>query len=959
METNYNATTEAIEQHYRADETACVLKLLENATVDPLLQQKIQQEASFLIQKIRERKFSFNLDFLFFKYDLASPQGIALMSLAESILRIPDKTTRKKLIQDKLHITPLIHPFVSLLMKILGKRFVMGTTIEEAIKRAHIKEKKGYKYSYDMLGEAAHTQQDAQHYFAAYKHAIQTLAQQEKSSDIKKAPGISVKLSALHPRFEIWKKEQLEKELLPRLIALIILAKEANISLTIDAEESRTLMLTLYLVEKIVQSDLLENWNGLGFAVQAYQKRAPWVLSYLIALLRKTQKSMMIRLVKGAYWDTEIKLAQVQGLNYPVYTRKMTTDVSYMVCAKILLAATDVIYPQFATHNALTLCTIRALAQSQNITQYEFQCLYGMGEALYKEVAQPCRIYAPVGTHETLLAYLVRRLLENGANTSFVHRIENKKINIEALLSDPVADLAQLAYKPHPQIPLAKDLYQPQRANSQGVDLTHPPEYLSIIDKIKIDQIKKYENQIEEALPTTTLHPMDIAEQAFMTWQTVPVITRVQYLEKMATLLQAQRVDFYALLMTEGGKTLEDAVSEVREAIDYCYYYAAQAMQHFAQPQTLQGPTGEHNQLSLMGKGVMLCISPWNFPLAIFLGQVSAALAAGNCVLAKPATQTPRIACKTVALLHQAGFPTEVVQLLRIKGSEIGKYFLDDQRVNGVIFTGSTQTAKAIHLQLAERAGPLVPLIAETGGQNAMIVDSSALPEQVVQDVITSAFRSAGQRCSALRVLFLQEDVAEKVITMLQGAMAELTVGDPLDLATDVGPLIDVNAKALLEAHMLKMQAQGKLLYQTPLHTDKQGAYFAPCLYEIASLDILTEEVFGPILHVVRFSSSQLDEVLAQIYRTGYGLTLGIHSRVDSTIEYICKKAQVGNIYVNRNMIGAVVGVQPFGGERLSGTGPKAGGPYYLPSLAIERTLSINTTASGGNTTLVSLTDDI
>ncbi|MFI4936901.1 MAG: bifunctional proline dehydrogenase/L-glutamate gamma-semialdehyde dehydrogenase PutA [Candidatus Berkiellales bacterium] len=1039
---------QAIDLNYRQDETLCVEKILKEAAISHVMLERIESRAAILVRQVRETRLAQSgIDAFMFQYDLASDEGIALMCLAEALLRIPDKETRDKLIRDKIsegnwrgHLgkshslfvnaatwglmltgkilesatevqqqeksltsalkrlaskggEPIVRQAISQAMKILGRQFVMGRTIGGAIKRATRKEEKGYCYSYDMLGEAAYTAQDAQKYFSAYVKAIEAVGQASAGKGPVAGPGISVKLSALHPRFVIAKWARLQQELLPRIRDLILMAKEVNIGLTIDAEEAHTLKINCDLIQAILQDNILDNWEGFGVAIQAYQKRAPYVLDWLIHVLRQQKKRMMVRLVKGAYWDTEIKLAQVNGLKgYPVFTRKIATDVNYIACAKKLLAATDVIYPQFATHNALTLSTIVELAQHDKVLDYEFQCLHGMGDPLYDAVMEhfaekiPCRIYAPVGTHEELLAYLVRRLLENGANTSFVNRIADEKLPITEMIADPVHKLKALAHKPHTKIPLPQDLFSPERKNSGGVDLSHPPEFLPLLQQIiklsteenhakptahhngdRLESSKRYSpidrnhylGTVSLATPEVIARSLILAEEGLVVWQQHSASERASRLEKMADLLQAHRTALLSLLVYEGGKTLDDAVSEVREAIDYCYYYAEQARKLFDSPQILKGPTGEHNQLSLHGRGIIACISPWNFPLAIFLGQVTAALAAGNCVIAKPASQTVLIAAKAIGLLHEAGVPREVVQLLPATGKNISELLLSDQRMSGVVFTGSTDTAQNINHQLSSRLGPIVPLIAETGGQNAMIVDSSALPEQVTQDVITSAFRSAGQRCSALRALFVQEEVADKILTMLQGAMAELKVDHPAAISTDVGPVIDEGAKSQLEAHVDYMKNKGKLLAEVPLNSEcEKGSYFAPRLYEIASLDILKQEVFGPILHVIRYKADQLDEVISQINRTGYGLTLGIHSRINETVERICSRVHVGNIYVNRNIIGAVVGVQPFGGERLSGTGPKAGGPHYLPRLAVERTLSINTTASGGNATLMSLNDN-
>ncbi len=1045
-----NKAKQAIDKRYRMDETECVTEILAAAALEPALYRAVEARARKLVECVRQKRLSQSgIDAFMFQYDLSSEEGIALMCLAEALLRIPDKETVDSLIRDKLaqgnwqahagkshslfvnaatwalmltgkivdvpskftrqtqenSLTqalkrlaskggePIVRQAINQAMKILGRQFVMGRTIKGALKRAKRKEEKGYRYSFDMLGEAAYTQADAEKYFAAYQKAISAVGEESSGRGPIQGPGISVKLSALHPRYVIAKQERLQSELLPKLMELVAQAKAANIGLTIDAEEAHTLMISLELIEAVIDSGVIGEWQGFGLAVQAYQKRAPAVLDWLIAKARSTNTHLMVRLVKGAYWDTEIKLAQVQGLSgYPVFTRKIATDVNYIGCAKKLFAASDCIYPQFATHNALTVAIVYELAKEQQVTDYEFQCLHGMGDALYEDIVndkndpKPCRIYAPVGTHEDLLAYLVRRLLENGANSSFVNRIIDEKLPIDEMVANPIEKLAALSSKPHPGIPLPLNLYQPQRANSPGVDLNRESVYLPLLANIA----ERY-SQSYQAKPTTmasgnhrdtseryspidrshhlgtvilanqndVLETLSKASATFSDWQLTPAVVRASYLQKMAVLLEQHAEEFYSLLIFEAGKTLDDAVSELREAIDFCHYYAQQTILHFETPQTLVGPTGELNQLSLHGRGIIACISPWNFPLAIFLGQVTAALAAGNCVIAKPASQTVFIAARATALLHEAGFPVTAVQLLPGSGTLIGNALVNNPHIAGIVFTGSTETARHINQQLAARPGPIVPFIAETGGQNVMIVDSSALCEQVTQDVLTSAFRSAGQRCSALRVLFVQEEIADKLLAMIQGAMAELAVGNPALLSTDVGPVIDEAAQKQLLAHSLKLKDQAKLLFEVTVgDVCQKGSFVAPRLFEITSLDKLTEEVFGPILHVVRYKRHELDEVIAQINRTGFGLTMGIHSRINEVIDYIRDGVRIGNLYVNRNMIGAVVGVQPFGGEGLSGTGPKAGGPHYLPRLATERTISINTTASGGNASLMSLSED-
>ena len=995
---------------YREDESHCLEKLLTDAQLPDDALTRIQDTARKLVIDVRKRRLGKGgLDAFLFEYDLSSEEGVALMCLAEALLRIPDIETIDKLIKDKItqpdweqHLgkskstfvnaatwalmltgkvispqratsvnlssvlqrltkrsgEPVIREAVAQAMKILGRQFVMGQTIEEALKRAATLESKGFSYSYDMLGEEACTYEDADKYFASYMHAIETLGKANVGKDPYKGPGVSVKLSALHPRYEWRQRNRVLHELLPHLVELVLAAKQWNIGFTIDAEEADRLDLSLDLIERIISDPRIEGWDGFGLAIQAYQKRAPFVIDFIADLARKYKRRIMVRLVKGAYWDAEIKWAQERGLNgYPVFTRKASTDVSYLACVKKLFANTDAVYPQFATHNAYTVALVVELAKGYK--DFEFQCLHGMGDALYANVVGaanfglPCRIYAPVGGHQNLLAYLVRRLLENGANTSFVNRIVDERAPVEEIIADPCDRIRVLAHKPHPKIPLPQNLYGQTRPNSQGVDFTNFLEYKSILK-----YINEYPFEPKRILATTA-DQVEVALQraklAANAWSQIEPETRINYMHKMAILLEQHRTELMIILINEAGKTLMDAISEIREAIDYCWYYAKCTREDF-KSKILIGPTGESDQIRLHGRGIIVCISPWNFPLAIFLGQIVAALLAGNTVLAKPASQTPLIAAKAIELLHLAGVPKDVVQLLPGSGGIVGELLVNDLRVNGVIFTGSTDTAWHINRSLANRNGPIIPFIAETGGQNAMIADSSVLPEQLVKDVISSAFGSAGQRCSSLRVLFLQHDVADRIINMLCGAMMELNIGETLELSTDIGPVIDKKAYDMLTTHKNNMKREATLLYEAVVPAKlQQGNYFAPCAFEISSILQLKGEVFGPILHVIRYKSAELDQVIEQINGTGYGLTLGIHSRIDETIEYITQRVKAGNVYVNRNMIGAVVGVQPFGGEGLSGTGPKAGGPYYLPRLAIERTVSVNTAAAGGNATLMSL----
>lgn len=1032
----------AINAAYRRDETACLETLLETVDLPESMLQKIREVAKKLVISVREQRLGKGgLDAFLYQYDLSTEEGIALMCLAEATLRVPDVSTRDRLIQDKivsadwdahrgqsdsyfvnaaswaLMLTgkllapeqangskmgpvlknflkktsePVVRKVVGQAMRIMGKQFVMGRTIEEALQRSSKEEKWGYSFSYDMLGEAARTQEDADRYFQEYQKAIAAIVSREKGKDVYKSAGISVKLSALHPRYEVAQRQRCVPELIERLRCLAVQAKAGDIGLTVDAEEADRLDLSLEIIEAVAADPALDGWNGFGLAVQAYQKRAFYVIDWLAALARKTQRRLMVRLVKGAYWDYEIKDSQVKGLvGYPVFTRKVNTDVSYLACAKKLLECGQVFYPQFATHNAYTVAAVLTMAGDRR--DFEFQCLKGMGRALYDQVVAadrmgiPCRVYAPVGKHQDLLPYLVRRLLENGANSSFVNRIVDEKTPIEELIENPVEKVRGLVSKPHPCIPLPIDLYG-ERKNSQGIDLSD----LERLNELS-QAMSRADGPLWSAAPTvgkeyaegqqanterkvtdpsnrnrqigvTLLATKDDLEMAltrataaYPGWDAIGVEQRAVYLEKLAELFEMHKPELITLLVREAGKTIPDAQGEVREAIDYCRYYAMMARQTLS-PVTLPGPTGETNQLAMHGRGVFLCISPWNFPLAIFAGQVLAALVAGNCVIAKPAEQTSLIAAKAVALMHQAGIPCEVVQLLPGKGSVIGAAAVADERISGVMVTGSTETARTINQTLAQRKGPIVPLIAETGGQNAMIADSTALPEQLVMDVIMSAFNSAGQRCSALRVLFLQNDVADRIIAMLRGAMEELRLGDPGLLCHDIGPVIDEGARSGLEAHMQRMDREARLIYAVPLpkHAES-GCYFAPRAYEISRLSLLEGEVFGPILHVIRYASENLDQVIAEINATGFGLTFGVHSRINSTVEYIHRRIHAGNVYVNRNMIGAVVGVQPFGGEGLSGTGPKAGGPYSLLRLCHERTLSVNTAAAGGNATLMSL----
>lgn len=1037
-----NALRDAITAAYRKNETECLNQLITQATLSKEALNRIHETAHQLVIGTRKnRKQQGGIDAFLQQYDLSSDEGIALMCMAEALLRIPDTKTVDRLISDKIstadwnqhinnskslfvnaatwslmltgkiyapHIdyqkrlhnsfkrllartgSSVIRPLVLQGMKIIGKQFVMGRTIDEAVERAKKLEAIGYRYSYDMLGEAARTEADAKNYFKSYQTAIAAIGQASTGMNYIQGPGISIKLSALHPRYELANRERVMKELVPLLLSLAKAAKEQNISLTVDAEEADRLELSLDVMEAVFSDASLNGWEGFGLAVQSYQKRAPFVIDWLADLSKRYKRRLMVRLIKGAYWDAEIKQSQVFGLEgYPVFTRKNSTDVSFLACAKKLLAQPECFYPMFGTHNAYSAAAIIEMAG--NNRDFEFQCLHGMGQPLYDQIVGknnldvPCRIYAPVGSHKDLLGYLVRRLLENGANTSFINRIADDNAPIDNIIENPVARIAALTHKPHPHIPLPQDIFGSERKNSEGIDMSNVQHLQQLKTAMEATLNQTWEsspiidgNAITSEKPKAVTSPIDkqiivgqayeatandveaalaSAAKAVDAWANTPVAKRAEILDKAADLLEKNMPTLMAILCREGGKHVHDCVSEVREAVDFCRYYAARAREDLL-PLQLKGPTGEYNELSLHARGVIVCISPWNFPLAIFAGQIVAALVCGNTVIAKPAEQTPLIAAYAVRLLHEAGIPKNALHLLPGRGEIVGAKCVADERTAGVMFTGSTETAKLINQTLANRRGPIVPLIAETGGQNAMIVDSSALPEQVVVDVINSAFNSAGQRCSALRVLFLQEDLAPRVIEMLKGAMAELKIGDPALLSTDVGPVIDQDALNMLQAHFEKMKKEAELIYQVPMNEKQNGFFFAPCVFELKSLNVLQREVFGPFLHIIRYKANELDQVLQQIIQTGYGLTLGIHSRIDTTVNYIKERMPVGNVYVNRNIIGAVVGVQPFGGERLSGTGPKAGGPHYLHRLCVERAISINTTAAGGNASLVSLRED-
>ena len=1034
----------AISAAHRRDESECVqylrqVKTMQDAHIDMVgADAEIAKRAHHLVTAVRSQRTSVSgVDALMQEFSLSSDEGVALMCLAEALLRIPDHGTADRLIADKIgkgnwrrHLggspslfvnaatwglvvtgtlvathdvgrlgnaltqlikrggEPLVRRGVNLAMRMLGDQFVAGQTIDAALANSRSCSARGYQHSYDMLGEAALTTADAQRYFAAYEAAIHAIGTCAAGRGIHHAPGISVKLSALHPRYGRAQQARVLAELLPRLQHLVRLAQHYAIGINIDAEEADRLELSFTLLEALVSTPELAGFDGIGFVVQAYQKRAPFVIDYLVDLALRSHRRFMVRLVKGAYWDSEIKRAQVDGMaDYPVYTRKHHTDMSYLVCARKLLAQASVLYPQFATHNAHTVAAVQVWARRSDVSNYEFQCLHGMGESLYDEVlgdttlGAHCRIYAPVGPHRTLLAYLVRRLLENGANNSFVNQLVNPAVSTATLITDPFAIDAHAPASAHFVIQRPDALFAPSRINSSGLDLSDELVLNTLALNLQQYATRRWdiapmlavaesneataidapastdggaaEMEVNTCTVTSIRNPAlhsDLvgtsqnvtmqeislaltAATAFApAWQDASAHQRSAALVRAAALLETHRPELLALLVREAGKTLANAAAEIREAVDFLRYYAAQAAMG-----------------SGRGLGLVACISPWNFPLAIFIGQVGAALAAGNVVVAKPAEQTPLIAGRAVALLHQAGIPHAALQLLPGPGDTVGAALVADDRVQAVLFTGSTDVAQLINRVLAKRgaqAGCEIALVAETGGQNVMIVDSSALPEQVIQDVLSSAFDSAGQRCSALRVLCVQAEIADEVLAMLDGAMAELCIGVPDRLAVDIGPVIDAPAQQRLQAHIQAMRACGFPIRQPSLSAAQAavlaaGTFVLPTIIEIPSLAILKDEVFGPVLHVVRFERRNLSALIGAINASGYGLTLGIHSRINETIDEVVQQAAVGNIYVNRNMVGAVVGSQPFGGRGLSGTGPKAGGPLYLFRLQQQQALQI------------------
>lgn len=999
-----NPLRQAITDAYRRDETVAVADMLQQAKMTEMEKNAADQLARQLVSKVRnERSRASGVDALMHEFTLSSQEGVALMCLAEALLRIPDKATRDRLIQDKLahgdwkshlgnspsmfvnaaawgllltgkltqektkdsewqntlsHLlhkggAPLIRKGVDAAMRMLGKQFVTGQTIDEALKNGKEREKMGYRYSFDMLGEAAMTQADADRYYQDYVNAIHAIGKDAQGAGVYEGNGISVKLSAIHPRYSRAQHQRVMSELLPKLKQLFILAKQYNIGLNIDAEEANRLELSLDLMEALVSDPDLSGFNGIGFVVQAYQKRCPFVIDYLIDLARRNKQKLMIRLVKGAYWDSEIKWAQVEGLDgYPVYTRKVHTDVSYLACARKLLSAQDAIFPQFASHNAYTLAAIYQMGMDK---EFEFQCLHGMGETLYDQVVgsenlgRRVRIYAPVGTHETLLAYLVRRLLENGANSSFVSQIVDEKISIDSLVKCPLDNAEKTHGLMHTGVPLPRNLYGKERLNSQGIDFSNENVLQTLQDglnaaqaqifdatslvnaKVKTAQAQEVRNpanhddivgKVQFLQASSVKDVVAAAKKAEKSWANTPVQERAAILRRIADLFEQHAAELMMLAVREAGKTLANAIAEVREAVDFCRYYADEAQTTCLERQAV---------------GTVVTISPWNFPLAIFTGEVVAALVVGNTVIAKPAEQTSLIAYRAVQLMHEAGVTIDALQLV-LGAGDVGAALTQDERINGVIFTGSTEVAKLINQALSRRVD-LPVLIAETGGQNAMFVDSTALAEQVCADVLNSAFDSAGQRCSALRILCVQEDVADHMIAMIKGAMNELRVGDPQILSTDIGPVIDAEAQANLLAHIEKMKGIAKSYHQIAIADNADKATFvAPVMFELNNLNELQREVFGPVLHVVRYCVDELNDLIKQINAKGYALTSGIHSRIDATVEFVQNHIEAGNIYVNRNIVGAVVGVQPFGGHGLSGTGPKAGGPFYLQRLSGNET---------------------
>jgi RHH-type proline utilization regulon transcriptional repressor/proline dehydrogenase/delta 1-pyrroline-5-carboxylate dehydrogenase len=1036
-----DSIAKAINPQYLTEEQPLVRMLADQARLPEAGARNAGSRALALVQAVRAARGSGGaLDAFLREYSLASREGVILMCLAEALLRIPDGETADRLIADKIpsgawddHLgdsdsllvnastwglmltgrvvsldrnevgearswyarlvgklgEPVARAALKQAMRILGHQFVMGRDIESALTRAAGKEERDYRYSFDMLGEAALTRADAERYREKYAAAISEVGKAVEARDsITARHSISIKLSALHPRYEFAQAKRVMAELYPVIESLVRQGRDAGIGVTLDAEEAERLELSLLLVDKLLASDVTRGYAGFGLAVQAYQKRAYGTLEWLIKRLRETDRRITLRLVKGAYWDSEIKRAQERGLaGYPVFTRKPNTDVSYLACARLLESAGDRIYPQFATHNAHTIAHV-AEVFGGDANRFEFQRLHGMGAELYDSVVRgpwgnyACRVYAPVGAHEDLLPYLVRRLLENGANTSFVNRIVDASLPAEEVVADPVAEVDALERVAHPRIPLPVNLFAPERSNSAGFNFADG----QAVDVLLRD-CERASQQPWSAAPVINgkagtgkssplFNPANTAEQignvtiadasavdsaigtalrAQEDWDEQGGEKRAAVLERAATLFQEHTAALVARCVREAGKTLPDAIGEVREAVDFLRYYAARARRDFSHESALPGPTGERNLMRLRGKGVFGCISPWNFPLAIYTGQIAAALAAGNTVVAKPAEQTPLTAAYATALMLQAGVPPEALQFVPGDGAEVGGTLTRDPRLAGVVFTGSTDTARVIERSMAARPGAIGTLIAETGGLNVMLADSSALAEQLVLDVVQSGFNSAGQRCSALRVLLVQEEIAPRVKTLLAGCMEDLVVGDPARLDTDVGPVIDDDAKSMLEKHAAEIVKGARWSHRAPLPANSRGRFFAPLAVEIDSLAAMKREVFGPVVHVLTYKARDLDAVVSNVNALGYGLTLGIHTRIDGLAQRIARTLRVGNVYINRNMIGAVVGVQPFGGMGLSGTGPKAGGPHYLHRMATEQTITTNTAAIGGNAGLLSL----
>ena len=1042
----YIASTapDQVSDRYLAEESELMRELCDAADTGEASRARIAETASSLVRAVRAMKGKEGgIEAFLQQYDLSSEEGVLLMCIAEALLRIPDGDTADRLIADKItaanwqdHLgesdslfvnastwglmltgrilniddvartnpakflgrmvgragEPVVRTAMRQAMKIMGHQFVMGRTIDEALARSNENHNRSYRYSFDMLGEAALTASDAERYFESYSAAIRQIgASADQDGDMMAAPSISVKLSALHPRYSYAQYERVLNELAPRVTELAVQARNAGIAITVDAEEADRLEISLEVFERAYRDTRLMGFGGLGLAVQSYLRRATDVVRHLSELASDVGCRIPVRLVKGAYWDTEIKLGQELGISsYPVFTRKSHTDVSYLACARLLLNAGDHLYPQFATHNAHTLASVMHFAAGNK--EYEFQRLHGMGEDLYGQVIDPdkfdgaCRVYAPVGSHEDLLPYLVRRLLENGANTSFVNRIVDKSIDVNDIVSDPIEESRNEGLMPHPAIAAPSDIFAPDRKNSAGYNIPDRRVARELLGEMQA-AMQKTRNACAtvggkkitgEAIPS--VNPADdqeivgtcvaanrqavdsalelsvIAQPA---WNRTSAYRRSEILQKAAALFEEHGPELMALCVLEAGKTVPDALGELREAVDFLRYYAIEAERLYGEVIPLPGPTGERNTLGFRGRGTFVCISPWNFPLAIFTGQIAAALAAGNAVIAKPAEQTPLVAYRAFELLLEAGVPENVLHFLPGDGAEVGGYAVADPRVAGVAFTGSTETARLINQSLAGRDGPIATLIAETGGQNAMFVDSSALPEQVVLDAVYSAFNSAGQRCSALRLLCLQEDIAPRVLELLEGHMDELSIGDPTLLSTDIGPAIDATARQQLQRHVDQMSDQARLIHRCELPAGlASGNYFAPVALEISDIGMLKREVFGPVLHILRYKGTRLAEAVEAVNATGYGLTMGLHSRIGERAEALALHSGAGNIYINRNMIGAIVGVQPFGGRGLSGTGPKAGGPHYLPRFGSEYTVSNNISAVGGNASLLSLGND-